>query len=145
MDWQEDVYRRFAAACLDNDIIAVRSLVTADFSATLPAGREIVLPLSRFMEDANRRRRPYSDYGQNIDLLHSAVTGNTLIAHYRIIVTYDGLLEAGYGVVLQRPKKPVRFAFTTVDIVTFSADHRISTYTLVCDRLAIINNMGIAG
>ena len=135
------LYQQFSAALLAGELDVAEAMIATDvFVAKLPGGPG--LPWHLFIMEFARRIAPFSNFGQQVDMLAIVEGGGKLFSHYRMTVTNDRPLTLWKSTKTIQPSNKT-FTMECVDIVTFGPDDKIVSIDSITDRLDNLVHMGI--
>jgi predicted ester cyclase len=99
------------------------------------------MDFAEFMLELERRRAPFSDFGQNVEVQRVFPGVHQIAVYYVMDLTHDGTLSSRAGASAPPSGREVRL--TAVDMVTFDTDGLVTELITVSDRLATLVQMGV--
>lgn len=136
----QNLLRRLLMALLADNTAAAEKLVDVDeFVASLPGSSE--LTWEQFLAEFKRRRKPFSDFGRNVEELAITSGHDVVMVYYRMTVTNDGPLEA-HDASYVVPPNGKTIVFESVDIARFNEHGMIISLTVIADRTQTLFQIG---
>jgi predicted ester cyclase len=134
-------HQTFAGAITRGDTEELGRLVDKQrFRAILPGGPAEGLDFTTFVPEMERRRAPFSDFGQDVEVSRVLEDAHRIAVRYMMNLTYDGTLSDWAG--SSAPPSGRKVRLTAVDMVTFDAEGLVTELVTESDRMATLRQMG---